>query len=359
MNQFILMKALIPNTNKFFAGRKTSPSDDNRVNKGFSLIELLVVIAIIAILAAILLPTLASAKAKAQRTQCMNQMRQLGLGITLFTGDNTDMFPPAGEAQNAGSAGGAWQISWECWINSYIGGNAALLQMQGGVFLSPNDPNVVAEAQALGLPYTVAPKVLTCPADQFPKIDWIAGPPPFAYKSYAMNSAGINYGTQVQVNDNFRKYPLPNLTQAGAHGVGIYWVDGAGKPDWAAIGYNTSVVKDPSGTIVLAENDSSQGSAGNIWPCVCLGPQNPGTSAGWGNLYQTDPVSPYQSASAIATQAAAGNGESEGLLLYRAHHNRFNYVFHDNHVETLRIEQTIGSGTLIAPKGMWTVAQGD
>jgi prepilin-type N-terminal cleavage/methylation domain-containing protein len=355
------MKTSIFNTSKFFAGRKTSPSGDNRVNKGFTLIELLVVIAIIAILAAILLPALASAKSKAQRAQCMSDMRQNGLGITLFSGDNTDMFPPAGEAQNAGSAGGAWQVAWECWINNYIGGNAQQSQMQGGVFLSPDDPAVVAEAQALGLPYTVAPKILTCPADQFPKIDWIAGPPQFAHKSYAMNSAGINYGTQVQVNDNFRKYPLPDLTLPGAHGVGIYWVDGGGKPDWAARGYNTSVVRDPSGTIVLAENVSSQGSVGNIWPCVCEGPQFSTAvfGSGWGNLCQTDPVSPYQSASAIAAQAKAGNGESEGLLMYRAHHNRFNYVFHDNHVETLRIEQTIGSGTLNVPKGMWTIAAGD
>jgi prepilin-type processing-associated H-X9-DG protein len=53
------------------------------------------------------------------------------------------------------------------------------------------------------------------------------------------------------------------------------------------------------------------------------------------------------------------SGYSEGLLLYKAHRNRFNYVFHDNHVETLKIEQTIGSGTLTAPKGMWTIVPGD
>ena len=75
----------------------------NKQKSAFTLIELLVVIAIIAILAAMLLPALAAAKKKAQKINCVNNLKEVGLAFHEWEGDNGDRYPMAVPAANGGA----------------------------------------------------------------------------------------------------------------------------------------------------------------------------------------------------------------------------------------------------------------
>jgi prepilin-type N-terminal cleavage/methylation domain-containing protein len=112
-------------------------------NKAFTLIELLVVIAIIAILAALLLPALAAAKRKAQRINCVSNIKQVGIAFRLWEGDNGDRYPMSVPTVNNGAKEK---------IYSAAGGNAPAGYGLTNVF--------VVMSNELS-----TPKVLFCPSD--------------------------------------------------------------------------------------------------------------------------------------------------------------------------------------------------
>ena len=180
--------------------------------EGFTLVELLVVIAIVSILAALLLSVTSAAKKRAQRTTCLNNLRQINLGVRMYSDDSHDASPTPDGAGLAATNIVSLYSGYKALMKNYIGLNGAS---------SPQD------------------KLFHCPADTFYP-NWIIAPvgPPhyFVHKSlhddpsWDFSSYAFNGGDNAA-----RKFFKKTVTYPGLGGVKL------------------SSVKHPARTVLVAE----------------------------------------------------------------------------------------------------------
>jgi len=170
-----------------------------KLGRGFTLIELLVIIAIIAILAALLLPVLSVVKARAKRTTCLNNLKQINLGIHLYAGDNGDTLPNTGPGT---------YITYKEVVKGYVG-------LHGPS--SPQD------------------KVFACPADTFLYIDSsLAYVPQGQHEQWTYDFSSYDFNGANLLTTNY-----PHFADNGIlPGIG---------------GQKLSTVKNPAKTVLVAE----------------------------------------------------------------------------------------------------------
>ena len=224
-------------------------------NKAFTLIELLVVIAIIAILAALLLPALAAAKRKAQRINCISNLKQVGIAFRLWEGDNQDRYPMAVSTLYNGA-------------KEKINSAANTTALTAGTFGLTNVFVVISNEFS-------TPKVLFCPSDNIRSVTT-------NFTALKNNSANMSYfvcGDAVETypqmildgDRNIGTATAVNIPATMTNQLGFQW-NGANPWAWSAVDLHLRV-----GNIGMADGSAQQVTVAGLQ--TALGTATNGASA--------------------------------------------------------------------------------
>ena len=176
--------------------------------QGFSLLELLVVIVVIAILTALLFPVISRAKDKARQTACLNNLRQINLGVRMYSDDSNDTSPARNGVIKTNSADAF--TGYKELVKNYVGLKGAS---------SPQD------------------KLFACPADTF-YYDYPFTPNPRGY---------VPESLCTQSNNDYSSY---SFNAGNLHHVQFY---GTNFIEPGIAGLKLSLIKNPSRTVLVAE----------------------------------------------------------------------------------------------------------
>jgi prepilin-type N-terminal cleavage/methylation domain-containing protein/prepilin-type processing-associated H-X9-DG protein len=199
--------------------------------KGFTLIELLVVIAIIGVLISLLLPAVQAAREAARRSQCVNNLKQIGLALHNYLSSNGDTMPPStcdpiintGKDSGQNESALARLLPYMEQTAVYNSINFNFAARWNSFFLSsdPNPPDIDAAAGPAGIPQMTATtsqiKIFLCPSDPNP-----GGSGHFSINGQSRLVAQSNYPINIGLNRRLNNWRTNGPTYVASNWDGAF-----------------------------------------------------------------------------------------------------------------------------------------